>query len=95
MSFQNNVFQPGTILHEVIAGALRSRGTTLHEWCKSNGLAWSTVRQITFGMAAGPRSQVVLEDLIDAAGREVVTAAYRIRMDAEAQKLALTPKVAA
>lgn len=95
MSFQNNVFQPGVILHEVIAGAMRSRGTTLHEWCKNKGLSWSTVRQITFGMAAGPRSQIVLDGLINDAGREVVTAAYRVRMDAEAQKLAQTARVAA
>lgn len=95
MSFQNNVFQPGAILHEVISGALRSRGTTLHEWCKSKGLSWSTVRQITFGMSAGPRSQGLLDRLIDDAGREVVTAAYRIRMDAEARKLARTEQVAA
>lgn len=85
MSFQNKVFQPGTILHEVISGALRSRGTSLNEWCGREGLSITTMRQITFGMSAGPRSQAVLERLIDAAGREVVTAAYRIRMDAEAQ----------
>ncbi|SIQ22248.1 hypothetical protein SAMN05421641_1057 [Paracoccus thiocyanatus] len=95
MSFQNNVFQPGAILHEVIAGAMRSRGTTLHEWCKDKGVAWSTVRQVTFGMSAGPRSQGLLDHLIEDAGREVVTAAYRVRMDAEAQKLAQTTKVAA
>lgn len=95
MSFQNNVFQPGAILHEVIAGAMRSRGTTLHEWCKGNRVAWTTIRQITFGMSAGPRSQVVLDRLIDAAGREVVTAAYRMRMDAETQKLSQTARVAA
>lgn len=39
-------------------------------------------------MSAGPRSQALLDRLIDDAGREVVTAAYRIRMDAEARKLA-------
>lgn len=95
MSFQNSMFRPGAILHEVIAGAMRSRGTTLNEWCKNNGVAWSTIRNITFGMSAGPRSQAVLDRLIDAAGREVVTAAYRVRMDAEARKLAATAKVAA
>lgn len=95
MSIQNNVFQPGVILHEVIAGVMRSRGTTLHEWCKNKGLAWSTIRQITFGMSAGPRSQALLDRLIDDAGREIVTAAYRTRMDAEAQKLADMPRVAA
>lgn len=37
-------------------------------------------------MSAGPRSQALLDRLIDDVGREVVTAAYRIRMDAEARK---------
>ncbi len=95
MSFQNNVFQPGAILHEVIVGAMRSRGSSLNEWCKNNGVAWTAVRQVTFGMSAGPRSHAMLDRLINDAGREVVTAAYRIRMDAEAQKLALNTRVAA
>lgn len=46
-------------------------------------------------MSAGPRSQGLLDRLIDDAGREIVTAAYRVRMDAEARKLAQTAKVAA
>ncbi len=95
MSFQNNVFQPGTILHEVIAGAMRSQGTTLHDWCKNNGVSWTGVRQVTFGLSAGPRSQAVLDRLINAAGREAVTAAYRIRMDAEARKMAQAARAAA
>ena len=95
MSFQNNVFQPGTVLHEVIVGAMRSRGITLKEWCDDNMLSWSSVRQVTFGMSAGPRSKALLDRMIDAAGREVVTAAYRTRMDAEARKLAASAKVAA
>lgn len=88
MSFQNKVFQPGVVLHEVIAGALRSRGITLNEWCRQKGVSITTVRQVTFGMSAGIRSQALLERLIDDAGREVVSAAYRVRMDAEALKLA-------
>ncbi len=95
MSFQNNMFQPGAILHEVIAGTLRSRGTTLNEWCKNNAVSWSAARQITFGMSAGPRSQALLDRMINDAGREVVTAAYRMRMDAEAHKLARHAQVAA
>ncbi len=95
MAFQNKVFQPGIILHEVITGALRAKGGNLSEWCKSNNLSVTTVRNVTFGQSAGPRSQGVLDRLIDDAGREVVAAAYRIRMDAEARKLAQTAKVAA
>ena len=74
---------------------MRSRGTTLNEWCKSNGVAWSAIRNVTFGMSAWPRSKAVLDQLTDAAGREIVTAAYRTRMDAEARKLAASAKVAA
>lgn len=58
-------------------------------------MAWTTIRQITFGLSAGPRSQKVLARLIDDAGREVVAAAYRARIDAEARKLAQTAQVAA
>ena len=95
MSFQNSMFRPGVILHEVIVGAMRSRGTTLNEWCKNNGVPWSTIRNVTFGVSAGPHSQAVLDRLIDAAGRNVVIAAYRVRMDAKASKLAASAKVAA
>lgn len=88
MSFQNNLFQPGVILHEVLVGALRSRGETLTAWARGQGVAWATIRQVTFGQSAGPRSRALLDKLIDHAGREVVIAAYRARMDAEARKLA-------
>ncbi len=94
MSFQNNLFQPGLILHEVIVGAFRSRGTSLSDWCRENGFNVTAVRQVTFGQSAGPRSRVVLTKLIEDAGRDVVAAAYRIRMDAEARKLAQIAKVA-
>ncbi len=87
-TFQNNLFRPGAILHEVIAGALRSNGTTFGDWCKNNGLSITTVRNVTFGQSAGPRSKALLERLINDAGRDVVTVAYRARMDAEARSLA-------
>lgn len=88
MSFQNIVFRPGVILHEVIVGALRANGDTFQNWCKNNNMSVTGVRQVTFGQSSGPRSQALLDRLINDAGREVVTAAYRIRMDAEARKLA-------
>jgi hypothetical protein len=87
MAIQNNVFRPGAILHEVIAGALRSRGETFQSWCVKNGLSTTAAKNVTFGMSAGPRSHAVLERMIDDAGREVVLAAYRLRMEAEARKL--------
>ncbi|MDO5643630.1 MAG: hypothetical protein Q4G26_14750 [Paracoccus sp. (in: a-proteobacteria)] len=82
------MFQPGAILHEVIVGALKSQGKSLEGWPRRCGLSPSSVRNVTFGMSAGIRSRALLDRLIDDAGREVVSAAYRIRMDAEAQKLA-------
>lgn len=88
MTFQNNLFQPGAILHEVIAGALRAKGSTFQEWCKNNGLSITAARNVTFGQSAGPRSRDVLDRLINDAGREVVAVSYRARMDAEAAKLA-------
>ncbi len=47
----------------------------------------TTARNVTLGQAAGPRSQAVLERMINDAGREVVATAYRVRME-EAAKLA-------
>ena len=88
MSFQNNMFRPGAILHEVIAGALRANGSSFQEWVKNRGMSVTAVRNVTFGQSAGPRSQALLDQLINDAGREIVTVSYRIRMDAEAQKLA-------
>ncbi len=72
MSFQNIVFRPGQVLHDVIAGAFRSRGTTLNDWCKTNNVPWSSIRSVTLGQSAGPRGQALLNRLIEDAGREVV-----------------------
>lgn len=87
MSFQNTMSQPGKILHEVISGALRSRGTSFEAWCKNNGVACASMRNITFGQSGGLRGRKLLDEIIADAGREVVTAAYRRRMDDEAKKL--------
>lgn len=88
MSFQNNMFRPGPILHEVIVGALRAKGSSLQEWVKSRGMSATAVRNVTFGQSAGPRSQALLYQLIKDAGREVVAVSYRIRMEAEAARIA-------
>lgn len=81
------MFQPGAILHEVIAGALKSKGTGFEAWCRENGLHPTTVRQATYGQSGGDRGQAILGQLIAAAGVDVVEAAYRQRMLIEAQKL--------
>ena len=93
--FQNNVFQPGAILHEVIAGALRSKGTTFQNWCKINGLSITAARNVTFGQSAGPRSQAVLERMINDAGREVVATVVRAELRADrVDDLELEPLIA-
>ena len=87
MAVNNKMFQPGAILHEVIDGAFRSAGTTFDAWCKANDIHPSTARNATFGQSKGERGGVMLDRIIDAAGRDIVTMSYRKRMILEAQKL--------
>ena len=84
---QNKMFQPGTILHEVIVGALRANGSNFDAWCAENKVNRTTARLATFGQSGGPRGKQLLEKMIADAGPEVVEAAYRERMKAEAKKL--------
>ena len=91
MTPKNISFQPGTILHEVIAGVFRASGTTFEAWCRENDVHPSTARNATYGQSAGDRGEAMLERIIDAAGRELVTAAYRKRMLDEASRLELLP----
>lgn len=87
MAFQNKMFQPGAILHEVIAGALRSSGSSFEEWCRDNGVHPGTARNATYGQSAGERGLALRNRLIDAAGRELVEIAYYKRMVMEAERL--------
>ena len=84
---KNKMFQPGTILHEVIDGAFRSAGTSFGAWCAENDIHASTARNATYGQSAGDHGQKLRERIIDAAGRDLVTIAYRKRMLMEAEKL--------
>lgn len=81
------MFQPGTILHEVIVGAFRSAGTSFEAWCAENGVHPSTARTATYGQSGGDKGKALLGQIIDAAGRDLVAAAYRKRMIMEAQRL--------
>lgn len=87
MPVKNKTFQPGAILHEVIDGAFRSSGTGFAAWCEENDVHPSTARNATHGQSSGPRGAELLERIIDAAGRDVVTMAYTKRMVMEAGKL--------
>ncbi len=85
---KNKMFQPGTILHEVIVGAFRAKGTSFRAWCDQNGVNYSTARLATFGQSGGERGKALLHAMIEDAGVTVVEAAYRRRMLMEAEKLA-------
>jgi lambda repressor-like predicted transcriptional regulator len=79
-------FQPGKILHDAIAGALRSNGLSLDRWCRENGYLRSTVMQATHGQMCGPKGLEILDRLIADAGVESVQLSYRFRILNEAKK---------
>ena len=87
MAFQNKMFQPGAVLHEVIVGAFRSAGTSFEAWCAENRVHPSTARNATYGQSGGDRGGDLRERIIDAAGRDVVAMSYYKRMVAEAERL--------
>ncbi len=74
-------FQPGAMLHEVIVGAFRARGTTFEGWCKENGISPANGRQATFGQSRGKVGSAILDRIIEEAGREFIRAAYFRRLD--------------
>ncbi|WP_107497393.1 hypothetical protein [Thalassobius sp. I31.1] len=78
---------PGKILHEVISGALKAQGTSFWAWCQAHEVSASTAKQVTYGQSGGERGQALLAQMIEAAGPDVVLAAYRKRMQAEAAGL--------
>ncbi|MCX7301338.1 MAG: hypothetical protein NTX73_13365 [Rhodobacterales bacterium] len=88
MADKHRDFQPGAILHQVVVGAFRMQGKTLHHWCLENGVTPASVRNSTYGQASGPVGRALLERAIDAAGREVVSDLYARRMREEAERLA-------
>lgn len=82
-------FQSGLMLHEVISGAFRARGTSFEAWCKENGLTPLNVRNAAFGVSRTEAARRNLDRAIDAAGREFVLKVYRDRViehGAELQK---------
>ena len=74
------IYQPGAILHDVLAGAFRAKGTSFDNWCKDQGISPSTARQASYGQSGGDRGDALRARLIDGAGREVVEVAYRKRL---------------
>jgi len=87
MAVKNRMFQPGAILHEVIAGTFRSSGTSFEAWCRENRINPSTAKNATFGQSGGDKGVALRTRLIEAAGRDVVEVAYRKRMLHEVARL--------
>ncbi len=87
MADQNEKFQTGTLLHEVIVGAFRTNGLKFEAWCNENNVNPSTARHATYGQSGGDKGKKLLTRIIDAAGRDVVTLAYTRRVQAEADRL--------
>lgn len=88
MSVKNKMFQPGAVLHEVIVGAFRSAGTSFEAWCKHNNIHTSTARMATYGQSGGDKGQALLNQIIDAAGRDVVALSYKARIERHAAEVA-------
>ena len=80
-------FQPGHILHNVVIGAFRARGTTFQEWCSANGISQANARNCTYGQSSGPKGRTLLGRIVDAAGRDTVNMLYSERMQAEAKRV--------
>ncbi|MCU9850386.1 hypothetical protein OEZ60_20585 [Defluviimonas sp. WL0024] len=73
-------FQPGAILHDAIVGSFRAGGRSFEVWCADHGISPATARNVTFGQSKGPKGRALLARIIDAAGRDVVRAAYEARL---------------
>jgi len=73
--------QPGSVLHEILVGAFRARGTSFTEWCNENGVTPNNARQASYGQSRGVAGRALRERLIEAAGREFVHDAYFRRLD--------------
>lgn len=84
---KNKMIQPGAILHDVIVGAFKANGYSFEHWCRDRQLSRALARQYTHGQCRGVRGQMMLDEMIDAAGREVVETCYRIRIQQQASDL--------
>ena len=81
MSVLNKMFQPSRILYEVVVGTFKSSGTPFEVWCRQNDITPNIARNALLGASISVNGQALLERLVDGAGRQVVTVAYRQRME--------------
>lgn len=90
MPVKNKMFQPGLVLYEVVLGAFKASGTPFEQWCKGNGITGNQARNALKGVytgPTGPTGREVMDRLIEGAGAEVVSVAYRARMEAHVAQL--------
>lgn len=80
MGAQDFPFQPGAIMHDAVVGAFKARGGSFEAWCVENGVPPSAARNATFGQSKGPKGKALLARMVEAAGVDVVRAAYLARM---------------
>lgn len=81
-------FQPGIILHEVVVGCFKASGVSLHQWCKENDISPAAAYGALKGANTGELGSALLQQLINEAGRPVVIAAYRARIERHAAEVA-------
>lgn len=82
------LFQPGTILYEVILGAFKASGISFEVWCRENDVNPAAARSALKGFSTGTQGQAVIGKLIEGAGAEVVAVAYRTRIERHAAEVA-------
>jgi|GEM_PF-6132636 len=75
---------PGRWLHDAIMGALKGRGMSFGQLCEDNDVHRHTARAATHGLTNGPAGKALVKTLVDAAGRDVVVALYKQRLDEQA-----------
>lgn len=75
-------FQPGAMLHDAILGAFRASGRSFESWCQERKMVTSAGRNVTHGTMKGPKARALLDQMISAAGPEVVTVGYLTRLRA-------------
>jgi hypothetical protein len=51
-----------------VRAAFLTKGTSLHGWCGANGLAMQNVRAALLGLWRGPKADLVVKRVLEAAG---------------------------
>lgn len=80
MTQQYPEFQQGLVLLDALIGSFRARGTSFEAFCKDRGYASMNLRNAALGASTTPQAMEMLEEAINAAGREIVLSVYRERV---------------